>query len=107
MDLSHGQGHQGLECHPPPLRVGVGQSQEVGAIEVLPGVQGLSEGAHLRILTKKIVVSYVAKNISFLTLSKYLRRVDLPAPTLPSTEMVKGLPEGLDSNSLAEGNWMK
>ena len=33
-----------------------------------------------------------------------MSRVDLPAPTLPSTEMVRGLPEGLVSNSLKEGS---
>ena len=41
------------------------------------------------------------------TFWKYPSSVDLPAPTLPSTLMVKGRPEALWSSSSAEGKGMK
>ena len=69
VDLGHGEQHQRLEGHPPPRDqdhgggaqhvdwvspgwVGVGQVQEVGAVEVLPDVQRLHEHAHLLVLRR-------------------------------------------------------
>ena len=52
VDLSHGERHQGLEGHSPPLWVGVGQAQEVGAVEVLPDVERLSVDTDVRVLSR-------------------------------------------------------
>ena len=50
VDLGHGERHQGLEGHAPPLRVGVGQLQEVRPVEVLPDVQRLSVDTDVGVL---------------------------------------------------------